>query len=248
MPEFHWPGGEWMTAGMLVYVALLFQAAGFLTRDELWLRLLVVAGSFIYIAYYFWYPAEPLWGAIFASGLLTAINCVLIVVIVRERTLLAMSQRDAALFKQFGRFSPGQFRRIMKLANWHPAGKAMRLTTQGEVPDRLFYVTGGSLSIEKGNGPVRREAETFIGEIAFLYGSPASATVETGPQAQVISWPATELRRLMRRHPNLENAMIATLSEDMARKVATSQPLERQAEKPGPQPFMSPLETGSPLP
>lgn len=229
MLEFQWLDSHSMTAGILVYAALLFQAAGFLTRDELWLRVLVVAGSLTYIAYYFWYPAEPLWGAIFASSLLTAINCALIVVILRERTLMAMSQRDAALFRQFGRFSPGQFRRIMKLASWHPAEPAMRLTTLGEKPDRLFYVSGGSLSIHKGERPIQREAETFIGEIAFLYGSPASATVETGPPAQVISWPTAELRRLMQRHPNLENAMIATLSEDMARKVATSEPVARLA-------------------
>lgn len=220
------PGEEWMNAGILVYAAFLFQAAGFVTRDELWLRLLVVAGSFLYIAYYFFFPAEPLWGAILASALLVAINLVLIAIILRERTLVLMPDREMMLFDKLNRFSPGQFRRLMRHAEWHTASGNTQLTREGELPDRLYFIMDGEATIRKQHHSVSREGNIFAGEIAFLYHTPASATVEIGDGVHYVSWEAKALRALMQRSAAMENAVIATLSRDMAGKVAASQPLE----------------------
>ena len=100
----------------------------------------------------------------------------------------------------------------MKAAQWHHRMPETVLTELGEVPTRLYYVTDGRLKIEKGETATSREGNAFIGEIGFLYNSPATATVTAEDTATWISWDAGELKSLLKRHPAMENAMIATLS------------------------------------
>jgi hypothetical protein len=218
---------HFMNAGLLVFIAFIFQAAGFLARDEFILRMLVLVGNLLYVAYYFLYPAQPLWDAIAASLVLAFINLALIAVIIRERTLVAMSEPETLLFNHFEKFTPGQFRRLMKAAKWHQRMPETILTELGEVPSRLYYVTDGRLRIDKGETSASREGNTFIGEIGFLYNSPASATVTAEEATTWIAWDSADLKALLKRHPAMENAMIATLSFDLARKVASSTPIAR---------------------
>jgi len=49
------------SAGSFVYLALMFYVLGSLVRDELWLRVLILTGSFCYVIYYIYAPERPLW-------------------------------------------------------------------------------------------------------------------------------------------------------------------------------------------
>ena len=68
MPEtYNW-------ASTLIHLGALLYILGFLVRDELLLRLLVLGGSGLYILYYFLFPATPLWDAIITSLILGVAN------------------------------------------------------------------------------------------------------------------------------------------------------------------------------
>ena len=98
----------------------------------------------------------------------------------------------------------------------------MQLTTEGEVPEKIFYVLDGKVSIGKQGRVLEREPKLFIGEIAFLRDKAASATVTTVAKALYVSWEQSELRALLKKNDDLKNAMGALLSADMADKVASS--------------------------
>lgn len=210
------------SASILVHLALLFHAAGFLTRDELWLRALVLMGTLFYICYYYYISAEPLWDAMFASGVLALINMALIAIIVRERTVLAMSSHEAGLYSIFNTLTPGQFRKLLRNGHWRTAAKPEVLTEIGKPVNRLYYIVSGEIDLEKETGVGRIGGEIFIGEIAFVLGTNASATVTTRPGTVYIEWDVVDIRRLMNRSPAFKNAMIALFNTDMARKVAIS--------------------------
>jgi len=85
---------EYVTsAAILVQVAFLFYALGFLARDELLLRILILVGTIFYLLYYFFIDEAPLWEAIFTSSILGIINIGMILVLILERTTFAMEQR-----------------------------------------------------------------------------------------------------------------------------------------------------------
>lgn len=219
-----------ISAELFVYVALLFYVLGFLFRDELWLRGLLFIGTFFYILYYYFAADTPLWDAIITSGILGLVNIVMIGVVILERTTFAMNAETAELYSYFSNLSPGQFRRIMKRGQQQVSGEAQTLCREGETLDRLYFVVDGTVYITKGAKRSLVSDGSFVGEVAFLRGTPASATVDIGPGTTYVVWEHDVLRALMAKSPNLANALLAKFNMDLAGKVARSHPEDVKAQ------------------
>lgn len=58
----------------IVHIAAAFYLAGFLFRDQIMLRTLIIAGDVIYILYFFFAPQVPLWGGIFWSSVFIVVT------------------------------------------------------------------------------------------------------------------------------------------------------------------------------
>ena len=218
-----------MIVGSFIYLAFGFALAGYLARDELWLRLLMLAASVNYLLFYYYATDEPLWDAILTSGVLAVINLAVIGIVITERTTLVMSRQVASIYRSFDMLTPGQFRRIMRLGEIRTAGEAVRLTTEGHAVDKLSFVTEGAVVVTKQGRRAEIPARIFVGEIAYATGRPASATVDVMPGAVWVEWDQEALRRLTRRFPSLGVALVAQFNADLLGKVASSQPIGRSA-------------------
>jgi hypothetical protein len=212
-----------------VYLAFLFALAGYLARDELWLRLLMLAASANYLAYYYAVTDAPLWGAIATSGALALVNLGVIVVVILERTTFTMSRQVASIYRSFDMLTPGQFRRMMRHGNVRTAEGPVRLTTEGMRVEKLHFVTEGGVIVTKQGRRTEIPARIFVGEIAYATGNVASATVEITPGSVWVEWDQEALRSLTRRYPALGVALVAQFNVDLLGKVATSQPMGRAA-------------------
>jgi CRP-like cAMP-binding protein len=89
-------------------------------------------------------------------------------------------------------------------------------------PGSLFYVLRGAVSIEKSGRQFAVEARTFIGEVAFLHNTPASATVVLEPGARYLEWPVGSLQRKIGRRHSLNHSVLRLIGLDMALKIARS--------------------------
>ncbi len=215
------------TAG-LVHIALMFYCAGLMVRDELLLRILILIGTGFYLSYYFYFPETPLWDAMFASAAIGTVNLTLIAIVIRERTTFTMSAEDAALFKRFGVLTPGQFRKLMRRAEWRSASEHVELTRVGERPEELYFIVSGDIHLEKFGESYILDADKFIGEIAFLEGEQASATTAITSGARYVSWNVDDLHLLFGKFRHLGQAVVTLLGQDLSRKVASSRPTIRQ--------------------
>ena len=92
--------------------------------------------------------------------------------IVTDRTHFAMTPEEQQLFNLLGSLSPGEFRRLMKTGRWVVAEGDTVLTEEGQPLDRLYYVLGGTMTIEKAGHSLSAAPPTFIGEVAFLLSRP----------------------------------------------------------------------------
>lgn len=208
----------------LLFLGLVLKAAGFVARDELLLRLFVMAGIAFDISFYALQP-QPIMPSIVANAILVAINAAVLFAIVYERTTLALTPRQKRLFNAFGNLTPGQFRRIMRRGDMHETTHEVEIISENMVPSRLYFIEGSRFVIEKGGQAVDARGPAFAGEIAFLTGRPASATVRVPGRTRFSSWPVEDLRRQTRRSRALEHALVARFSLDLAEKVATSMPM-----------------------
>lgn len=216
-----------LSVGTLVYIALALQLIGFLARDELRLRLFMLGASGFYLLYYLRIAAEPLWDALAVNLSLALVNAAMIGIVVAERTTLGMSRATLTLYAQFDGLLPGHFRRLLRAASDLRVTEETRIVERGAQLDRLYYVVEGPLFVDRDGSAVQIAGGTFIGEVAYLTGRPASATVRLGPGARYLVWRRADLDRLTRRSPNFRNALLARINADLAGKVAGSVPLPR---------------------
>lgn len=206
----------------LVHLAAVFTLVCYLFRDQIKLRTFAVLGDGLLSVYYYLAFAEPLWNPLYWSLANVLINTGMIVMLLRDRRMSLLSDNEMRLFRGLETLSPGQFRKLIKLATWHEAEGERQLTTEGEMLDTLYYVLDGKVSIGKQGRMIAAGPKLFIGEIAFLRDKAATATVRTADTSLYVSWKQTELRDLFRKNEDLKNAMGALLSADMADKVARS--------------------------
>lgn len=215
-------------AAALVYLAFAFKLLGFIARDELNWRGLMLTASLLYLAYYYLVAERPLWDAIVTNGLLAAVNLGMIGIVLAERSTWFLSPEHRRIHVHFDRFAPGQFRRLLRLASVQQVTAETNLTTEGEPVAHLHFVHEGRTIIRKGGQTVTLTRAGFVGELAFLTGAPATATVTLAPGARVLTWKTSDLKRLMARRPALANALMAQINMDLAIKVATSRPMAQE--------------------
>ena len=213
----------------LVVISLLFKGLGFLVRDELLLRLLVTAGIICDVFFYALQPV-PILPPVISSLILISINLGIVVVLILERTTLAMSDREKRLFAAFDTFTPGQFRKLKRVGRFHTTTGRTEILTEGEVPATLYYIESAGFELKKADFLAKVDNPAFAGEIAYLNGSVASATVTLPPGTEYMVWSVADLRKLSRRNRALGNALIARFSLDLAQKLTHSFPTGALAE------------------
>jgi hypothetical protein len=209
-------------ASILVHIAAMFYVAGFLVRDQLLLRGLVLTGTLCYLGYYNFALEKPLWDAIFWSSILGMANLFIIVKMVRERYAFNMSEEEKQIYKVFDAMLPGEFRRLLKISTWQNGDGSTLLTQEGEPVEHLYYVLDGDISVEKSGQNFNIRHGTFIGEVAFFLNSNASATVCVGKGGRYLKWRKQELLKLQKSYPGIRVALYSILNDDMAKKVAQS--------------------------
>lgn len=209
---------EWaLLLGYLVHLGYLLQLVALLARDVLWLRaLLALAQSVVAV-----YAISR--GVVAIAGwnlVLVAINSFWVVRILRERRAVTIPQNLRALYEaHFAALRAGEFLRFWALAEVRTV-QAAELTREGQVPEALYWLGQGHLTMEKWGQPPRRvQAPCFVGEMSLLTARPASATVRLVGQGELRAWPRPVLERLQRQQPVLWARVQSVLGLDLVYKI-----------------------------
>jgi CRP-like cAMP-binding protein len=206
----------------LVLLAGAVQTAAMLFRNQIIMRCILIFGTALYIIYYLKIVSPPLYEAAFISTAIGASTLYGLLLLLLDRSQLMLSSDLIPVYKAMGTMEPGQFRRLMRLGHRHILETDTVLTHEGKKPENLFFIKSGTVIAEKAGTRFRLTAPLFIGEIAYITGAPASATIRAEAGADVVEWHSATLQRATRRKPNLGLALDARLASDLARKVATS--------------------------
>lgn len=210
---------SWIAAISLVHIAAAVQIAGFLVRDQFLLRALILIGTILYIAYYYIEPDIPLWDAIACAVLMGAANLYTMMQLTLDRRPTLFAEEDLAVYRVLPRVSPGEFRRLVAIAERSTVSAPMEITREGTIPEYLYYLIEGNFTLDKKTRSQQLSAPTFLGEIAYMLNQPASATVTLDPGARYIRWKASDLKALASRNDLLGNALEFAFNRDLAAKV-----------------------------
>ncbi len=205
--------------GAIVHLAALITITGLLMRDQLKLRALVLVGNGLYALYYFVAAPLPLWDAMFWSVAMGIANAVMFVIVWRDRRHRLVDEDALHVFAALQTMTPGDFRRLMALGSVRATPMPLELTRRGELPGRLWFVIAGKIVIERDDRRITIERPMFIGEVAFLLGEPATATVTLAAGGRYVRWDVDRLRALLEQRPQIARSFDRAFGLDLAAKL-----------------------------
>jgi CRP-like cAMP-binding protein len=88
-----------------------------------------------------------------------------------------------------------------------------------------MLIYNGLVAVETNGQEVARLKDgNFIGELSFITGGEASATVKAILPTRYVSWPKEAVSQLLNRNPSMRFAMQSILSTDLSKKLMHRQP------------------------
>jgi len=203
------------------HLASILTMAAYLLKDILWLRLLTILSCFAGIAFNYFVPATPLYSVIYWNMLFAVINIVQIAIIIKQRTGIHFTEEEKELHQTlFKNFAPFEFMKLMRVGKWLEAKQGQVLATEQKPLDSVMLIYNGLVGVEsKGKEVAKLKDGNFIGEVSFITGGEATATVRALMPTRYISWPKEAISQLLNRNPSMRFAMQAMLSTDLSKKL-----------------------------
>ncbi len=203
------------------HLSFVLSALSFIMRDMLMLRSVALVSAAVGIYYNYAIPAGPLWLVIFWLSVFALIHVYRIVELTRERREVHFTDEELELHQTiFQNFSPVEFMKMLRLAEWRRADAGAVLAEEGSPQPELLLLYNGEVTITRAGQEIARGRDgTLIGEMTFIKGGDATATVTTLRQTRYLVWSQGELRRLLRRNPTMDVAMQSVFNVDLVRKL-----------------------------
>lgn len=203
------------------HLASILTMAAYLLKDILWLRTLTILSCFAGIAFNYFVPATPLWTIIYWNVLFTAINMVQVAIIIKQRSGVHFSDEEKELHDTlFKNFAPFEFMKLMRVGKWLEAKQGEILATETKPIDSIMLIYNGLVGVEsKGKEVAKLKDGNFIGEVSFITGGAATATVRALMPTRYVAWPKKDISQLLNRNPSMRFAMQAMLSTDLSKKL-----------------------------
>ncbi|MFN3239708.1 MAG: cyclic nucleotide-binding domain-containing protein [Pseudomonadales bacterium] len=207
---------------LIGHTSFLLTALSFYVRDMVLLRVLAIGSGIVGVVYNYFLPAGPLWLVIFWLTVFVLINITRIVGLVMERREVAFSEEEAELFEtQFKNFSPVEFMKLLRISQWRDAPVGAELAAEGQTVGGLKLLYNGEVTIERAGETIGKAHDgAMIGEMSFLKGGAANATVTATTPCRYLYWSGDELKKLLQRNPSMDLAMRHVFSMDLLRKLS----------------------------
>ena len=199
-------------------------------REVLWLRTTLTAAQISLFTYHYFYAdnnAAAFWTAVFVI-----VNTYNIVKIMLERQPKIIPDEIRDLYEDvFQNLTTREFLYFWNMGNIKSV-KDDYFIHSGEKQNNLLLILSGNVNIEVNQNPIARLGRgSFIAEISFLTGEPASADVHAEGEVIFISWRSERLKNLQRDNSSFWMKLQHALSEDLIKKVKAKAKRESQLEK-----------------
>jgi len=165
---------------------------------------------------------EPLWEAAAASIAMATSTAIGLVALLAGRSKALIPKDLMELYQQMGNIQPGEFRLLLKYGRRRQLHEREALTVQDQTLQKLYYIESGEIEAHKNGHVFTLPSGIFIGEIAFMTGAPASATIYISAGSGIVEWDSALLRKASERKDKLRLALDARLAQDLADKVANA--------------------------
>jgi hypothetical protein len=202
------------------HLAYLILALSYVLTSMYWLRLVAIIGSAIEIVY-FLYTGGNLMAGIMWTVIFILINAYQLFWLIKEKLSFRLPEREAPLLREaLAGLSDEQISRLLQAADWKDFQQGDVLTRQDAPVDALYFLCSGRANVEVNKSLVTYlEKGSFIGEIAYLTGNPATATVVIDEPARVLKFSKMRMAKVTAADPQINGIIYQLLGHDLAMKM-----------------------------
>jgi hypothetical protein len=204
----------------LANAAFLLLAVSYWLTNIYWLRATAVAGLLLQLI------AVRLSGSATTAEwvwplVLIAINCAHLFAITRDRLSLKLPEKDAPLLRDaLSGLDDSQISRLLKAAEWRDFQPGEKLTRQDAPVDHLYFLCSGRANVEvNGSFVTYLEKGSFVGEIAYLTGNPATATVVIEEPSRMLAFSKIKMAKVTASDSQINGIIYQLLGRDLAMKM-----------------------------
>jgi Cyclic nucleotide-binding domain len=197
-----------------------------------WLRVFAIASGVVGVIYYGFFVSDEIsasWEGIFAT-----VNAVQLAIVLMAGRRKAQDEDERLLVETVMPTLDGNLRaRMLKLARWETREPGEVLVEEGQASPQLVFIARGAASVEKGGvlvgvcGP-----GDFLGEMSFLTGRPASATVRVANEIRCCVYDPATLRQVSRKAPAIRQALEFSFNRNLVGKLERMNEASRPGERP----------------
>jgi CRP-like cAMP-binding protein len=203
-----------------VHLSYAILAAAFLMRSLYWLRVLAIA-AFLTQAVYLALTTSGLYTDIQWAFVFVAINLAQLALLTRQKSQSLPPAERAMLRRVLPSLSDSQLARFCGAAERREIAAGEPMTRQGAPVERLYFLLSGAADVAIDAVDVARvSAGSFIGEMSFLTGRPASADVKAAFDSVALVFEKNALDSALARDEDLRSAVQTLIGADLAEKVA----------------------------
>ena len=201
----------------LVHFGYVLMLCGFLARDILILRSVLVAGQAVIAIYAAQIGVLSIagWNTLFAS-----INTVWVVIILRERRRVQIPHEWQPIYRaHFAAMTPREFLAWWRLGQWD-ALRDTPLTREGSSPALLYFILDGTVEVRRGKTSIAQLTRgSFVGEMSLITGRPANADADAVGEVHVQQWTRVDLDALRAADLVLWSKVQSALGADLVEKI-----------------------------
>lgn len=206
----------------LGHVAFALIACSFLFTSILWLRIVSVIASICAILFNYYGLENIGWIPIIWNAVFICLNMYHITKIAIATGRTRLTDKEQSVFDKVfkNKMSPANFRYLLSAARMKKQKEGDLLTTQGKIVESLIIIVSGSAEVViEDNVVAKLEKGDFVGEMSFLTGKPATATVRLAEDTEYIVWNQKSLKKLVGQNPPLHFGLQAVASTQITDKL-----------------------------
>ncbi len=193
-----------------------------LMRDMGWLRAIaIVAGvsRIIIRAFIVYDPVAVIW-----ESVLVAVNIGQLLLLWWESRNRKVSDDEKLLLTTILPSSPRRtWHRLLKGATWRELEPGHVVVREGEEVTDLVFVTDGAARVERGDRIIAIVTRgDFVGEMSFISGGTASATVIADRPMRIASFGRAQLQAMLERDLDLRRGLEASFNRNLIDKLMKS--------------------------
>ena len=217
----------------MIALSYFLIAFSYFLTNIFWLRVAAVGGLFLEILY-FRFKGDMQLGLV-GDLIFITINLYQLIWLVRDRLSLRLPEKEGPMLREaLSGLDDAQISRLLKAAEWRDFHEGEILTRQDAPVDALYFLCSGRANVEVNRSLVTYlEKGSFVGEIAYLTGNPATATVVIDEPARVLVFSKMRMAKVVAGDHQINSIIYQLLGRDLAmkmRRTNTRRVLEEEEE------------------